>query len=93
MSIIKNITKELENIVKQAGYEVENLVLQPSGRKDLGQYVLIVLGVVAFAAICMIVSDLVISKLLTTLDEAFPQGTTEETPVAILTALRAFFRL
>lgn len=38
MSIIKNITKELENIVKQAGYEVENLVLQPSGRKDLGQY-------------------------------------------------------
>lgn len=38
MSIIKNITKELENIVKQAGYEVENLVLQQSGRKDLGQY-------------------------------------------------------
>ena len=38
MSIIKNITKELQNIVKQAGYEVENLVLQPSGRKDLGQY-------------------------------------------------------
>lgn len=38
MSIIKNITKELENIVKQAGYEVEGLVLQPSGRKDLGQY-------------------------------------------------------
>ena len=38
MSIIKNITKELENIVKQAGYEVDNLVLQPSGRKDLGQY-------------------------------------------------------
>ena len=38
MSIIKNITKELELIVKQAGYEVDNLVLQPSGRKDLGQY-------------------------------------------------------
>lgn len=38
MSIIKNITKELKNIVKQAGYEVNNLVLQPSGRKDLGQY-------------------------------------------------------
>ena len=38
MSIIKNITKELQNIVKKAGYEVENLVLQPSGRKDLGQY-------------------------------------------------------
>ena len=38
MSIIKNITEELELIVKQAGYEVDNLVLQPSGRKDLGQY-------------------------------------------------------
>lgn len=38
MSIIKNITKELQNIVKQAGYEVDNLVLQPSGRKDLGQF-------------------------------------------------------
>lgn len=38
MSIIKTITKEIENIVKKAGYEVENLVLQPSGRKDLGQY-------------------------------------------------------
>ena len=38
MSIIKNITKELEKLVKEAGYEVDNLVLQPSGRKDLGQY-------------------------------------------------------
>lgn len=38
MSIIKNITKDLQELVKQAGYEVENLVLQPSGRKDLGQY-------------------------------------------------------
>ncbi len=38
MSIIKNITKDLENLVKQAGYEVDSLVLQPSGRKDLGQY-------------------------------------------------------
>lgn len=38
MSIIKNITKELQEIVSAAGYEVENLILQPSGRKDLGQY-------------------------------------------------------
>lgn len=38
MSIIKNITKDLQELVKQAGYDVENLVLQPSGRKDLGQY-------------------------------------------------------
>lgn len=38
MSIIKNITKELHELVKKAGYEVDNLILQPSGRKDLGQY-------------------------------------------------------
>ena len=38
MSIIKELTQDLQEIVKQAGYEVENLVLQPSGRKDLGQY-------------------------------------------------------
>ena len=38
MSIIKKLTQDLQEIVKQAGYEVENLVLQPSGRKDLGQY-------------------------------------------------------
>ncbi|MDO5393242.1 MAG: arginine--tRNA ligase [Mycoplasmatota bacterium] len=38
MSIIKNITNDLQELVKNAGYEVENLVLQPSGRKDLGQY-------------------------------------------------------
>ena len=38
MSIIKSLTQDLKEIVKQAGYEVDNLVLQPSGRKDLGQY-------------------------------------------------------
>ena len=38
MSIIKKLTQDLQEIVKKAGYEVENLVLQPSGRKDLGQY-------------------------------------------------------
>ncbi len=38
MSIIKNITTDLQELVKQAGYEVESLILQPSGRKDLGQY-------------------------------------------------------
>lgn len=38
MSIIKTLTKDLQKIVSQAGYEVENLILQPSGRKDLGQY-------------------------------------------------------
>lgn len=38
MSIIKTLTKDLQKIVSQAGYEVDNLILQPSGRKDLGQY-------------------------------------------------------
>ena len=38
MSIIKNIKNELQEIVKKAGYEVDNLIFQPSGRKDLGQY-------------------------------------------------------
>ena len=38
MSIIKNITKDLQELVTKAGYEVENLVLQSSNRKDLGQY-------------------------------------------------------
>lgn len=38
MSIIKELTNDLKEIVNKAGYEVENLILQPSGRKDLGQY-------------------------------------------------------
>ena len=38
MSIIKELTASLKDLVKEAGYEVENLNLQPSGRKDLGQY-------------------------------------------------------
>ena len=38
MSIIKNLTNDIKEIVKSAGYEVENLVLQPSGRRDLGEY-------------------------------------------------------
>lgn len=38
MSIIKELTASLKEIVNNAGYEVENLILQPSGRKDLGQF-------------------------------------------------------
>ena len=38
MSIIKTITQEIQELIKTAGYDVENLVLQPSSRKDLGQY-------------------------------------------------------
>lgn len=38
MSILKELEKDLKNIVKNAGYEVENLALEPSNRRDLGEY-------------------------------------------------------
>lgn len=38
MSIIKKIHEELKEIFKECGYEVEEVNLQPSGRKDLGDY-------------------------------------------------------
>ncbi len=38
MSIIKNLEKDIKEIVENAGYQVDNLVLQPSGRRDLGQF-------------------------------------------------------
>lgn len=37
MSIIKNLTKDIEKIIKDAGYEIENLKLAASGRRDLGE--------------------------------------------------------
>lgn len=38
MSIFKEIEKNLKEIVKNAGYEVEKLSLEPSNRRDLGEY-------------------------------------------------------
>ena len=38
MSIIKDLEKDIKSIVEKSGYQVENLVLQPSGRRDLGQF-------------------------------------------------------
>ena len=38
MSIIKELTEDIKKIVKNSGYEVENLVLETSNRPDLGQY-------------------------------------------------------
>lgn len=38
MSIIKELNEEMQKLVAKAGYEIENLVLQPSGRRDLGQF-------------------------------------------------------
>ncbi len=38
MSIIKDLEKDIKSIVEKSGYQVENLILQPSGRRDLGQF-------------------------------------------------------
>lgn len=38
MSIIKELEKDINKQIKSIGYEIDNLVLQPSNRKDLGQY-------------------------------------------------------
>ena len=38
MSIIKDLEKDIKSIVENSGYQVENLILQPSGRRDLGQF-------------------------------------------------------
>ena len=38
MSIIKSLEKDIKDIVEKAGYQVENLIVQPSGRRDLGQF-------------------------------------------------------
>ena len=52
-------------------------------RKELATAVATVLVVVVFAAICLVIDDLVISKLLQTLDDAFPSGSSESTEAAI----------
>ena len=38
MSIIKELEEDLKEIVKSAGYEVKKLALEPSNRRDLGEY-------------------------------------------------------
>ena len=38
MSILKEIEKDLQNNVKEAGYEVEKLAMEESNRRDLGEY-------------------------------------------------------
>lgn len=38
MSIIRELNNDIKKIVENAGYKVENLILQPSGRRDLGQF-------------------------------------------------------
>lgn len=38
MSIIKSLTEDIKEIVKEAGYKVDDILLVPSGRPDLGDY-------------------------------------------------------
>lgn len=38
MSLIKRIEADIKNVIKEAGYEIENFVLQLSNRTDLGDY-------------------------------------------------------
>ena len=38
MSIIKDLTNDIKEIINETGYEIDNFVLQPSGRRDLGQF-------------------------------------------------------
>lgn len=38
MSIICNLKKDIKEYIKNAGYEVENLAIETSNRKDLGEY-------------------------------------------------------
>ena len=38
MSIMTELNKEVNNIIKEVGYDIDNLILQPSGRRDLGQF-------------------------------------------------------
>jgi len=38
MSLIKELTNDIKEIINKSGYEIENFILQPSGRRDLGQF-------------------------------------------------------
>lgn len=38
MSVIRKLNEEIKTMVINSGYLVDNIVLQPSGRKDLGQF-------------------------------------------------------
>ena len=38
MSIIRDLEKDLEKLVLEAGYELDSLSLEPSGRRDLGEF-------------------------------------------------------
>ena len=38
MSIIKNVEKDIKELIKSAGYEIDRFILQPSKLKELGDY-------------------------------------------------------
>ena len=60
-------------------------------KKELIGAVSVVLVVVAFSAICMMIDDLLISKLLQNLDQAFPQeSSSSEAAIKIIGNLFKF---
>lgn len=78
------IKRYFQGVWKQA-----KMVRWPN-KKDLGSAVCVVLIVISFAAICLLVSDLLISHLITSLDTAFPNGTEETTSEAVMTVINHF---
>ena len=38
MSLLKELIQDIKENINKAGYEVENPALEPSNRKDLGEY-------------------------------------------------------
>ena len=38
MSILKELEQDVKEIIKKAGYELDNFVLETSNRRDLGEY-------------------------------------------------------
>ena len=38
MSILKELINDLKDNLKKAGYEVEKVAIEPSNRRDLGEY-------------------------------------------------------
>ena len=38
MSIVKEVETNIKNHIIKAGYNVDNVILEPTSRKDLGEY-------------------------------------------------------
>ncbi len=59
-------------------------------KKELMQAVGVVLVVIAFAAVCLMIDDLLVSKLLQGLDEAFPSETETSSAMRVIGSFLKF---